>query len=125
MARQESKFTTCFGDPCAELRGVRGFHGKTLQEWGQAAGIDASVLSRIECGKMFPRREQLLEWTASWGLSSEEEDGLLARAGMLPRLPEGIDHKMLSGAVKELFGLAPEQGCLETLRSRIHELNSA
>lgn len=85
------QYPRSFGPRLRELRRARGLTQKQLAD---AAGIDHTYLSRVECGKMTPPKEPLLRWIAE--AMNYSGDRLVLESGRVPAryLPE-VTAKML------------------------------
>lgn len=126
MIRPETRGKRPFDFP-QTLRLIRLAHFKSQREFGGAAKIDPSGISRFEMGEVIPHRDELIHWSHQWGLPPDERDGLLISAGYLPELPKGMgkngdDVFLIREAFKELSGKKPRMGCIEMLHARLREL---
>src|SRR5687768_9791325 len=92
-----------FGEFLRKLRVNRA----SQQEWVRTAGIDPSVLSRIERGEQLPPpRHLLVQWAHAWELPAADIVDLMVAAGYLPVIRGPLveeDRKVLMGAMRELF----------------------
>lgn len=98
-------------------------------EWGSAAGIDPSVLSRIEVGKQgLPDRQILVNWMRKWSLSAEERDNMMMDAGYLPELEEDllteVDRTIIKAAIRELLSPNAPTGFIDIAKQRLDFLRN-
>lgn len=100
-----------FGSPeyfGRHLRSIRVLQGKSLRQWATEAGIDPSVLSRIERGEQRPPpKAELVAWAQAWGLRAGERINVLVAAEYLPIAHTSLtdeDATVIMGAMRELFG---------------------
>jgi transcriptional regulator with XRE-family HTH domain len=64
------------------LRELRKARGLTQKQLADAAGIDFTYLSKVECGKMTPPKEATLRWIAE--VMNYSGDRLVLESGRVP-----------------------------------------
>jgi len=109
------------------VRTTRAMYQAPQKLWASQAGIDQSVLSRLEGGKHpLPGRDQVIYWTTAWGLQWNEQATILISGGNLPVLdpiPQtDYDNTLVSIAIRETLGRIPRLGVIEVWLNRAQQL---